>query len=218
LFENVNWTLVFAAIAAIAGSIAAAIQVYSKVYVPRSKEKEIKRETFYKQLLDDVDALIESVQKRQEFHELFNWRTVERKVSPRLFERLTDLFEVKAKHWYNLLEHNREFIRLKCYFYLDKNLESLETEFKSLGVGALEFELFQAIATPILEGEKISFRWLDDNKPDLFENLKKCPSYKKIKALLDWLNKESPCYVFYKNAEKDLMQSVNEMKLELKRF
>lgn len=216
--ENVNLGLILTVLTTIFSFIAAITEIYYRVYVPRSKEKEIKRETFYKQLLDDVDALIESVQKRQEFHEPFNWRTVQRKVSPRLFERLTDLFEVKAKRWYNLLEHNREFIRLQCYFYLDKNLESLKTEFKNLGVGALESELHQAIATPILEGEKISFRWLEDKKPDLFENLKKCPSYKKIKDLLDWLNKDSACYVFYKNAEKDLVQSVNEMKFELKRF
>ena len=118
------------------------------------KARDEKREKIYKPLLQDVDALTESVKKRKNFSAPFNWKTVEENVSPKLFEGLTELFEVKAGSWYNLLEHNREFIRLECYFYLDKNIENLQKEFKELGVGALESELYEAIVTPILEREK----------------------------------------------------------------
>jgi len=218
LFENVDWALIIASIAAIFTAITAITGLYRLVYVPKTKDKERKREDTYKPLLQDVDALIESVKKRVNFGAPFNWKTVEERVSPKLFEKLEELFEVKADRWYRLLEHNREFVRFRCYFYLDKNLENLQKEFKALGVGALEYELYQAIVTPVLEGEKISLRWLEDNKPELFENLKKCQSYKSIKNLLDCINAESPCLIFYKNAEQDLLQSAEKMKRELKKF
>jgi len=218
LSENVNWSLVFTALATVFSFIAAITEIYYRVHIPRTKDKERKREDIYKPLLKDVDALIESIEKRTKFSPPFNWRTVEEKVSPKFFEKLNDLFDVRADRYYKLLEHNREFVRLQVYFYLDKNLENLKTEFKNLGVGGLESELYQVIVSPILEGEKISLRWLEDNKPELFENLKKCPSCKNIKSLLDWLNEESPCGIYYKNAEHDLLQSAEKIKRELKRF
>ena len=211
-------SITIATIAAIFTAITAITGVYRFVYIPKMKARDEKREKIYKPLLQDVDALTESVKKRKNFSAPFNWKTVEENVSPKLFEGLTELFEVKASSWYKLLEHNRDFVRLQCYFYLDKNIENLQKEFKELGVGALESELYEAIVTPILEREKISLRWLEDNKNVLFENLKKCPSYKNINNLLDWVNKESPCLIFYKNAEKSLLQSVQKMRSELKSF
>ncbi len=218
MIENINWTLIIAAIAAIMTSIAALIQVYSKVYVPRSKDKERKREEIYKPLLNDVNALIISIKKREKFREVFDWKTVEEKVSPKLFEKLKELFEVKADRWYKLLEHNREFVRFQCYFIANNSLENLPTEFKNLGAGNLGVVLYEAVGARILEGEKISLRWLEDNNPDLLETLKKCPSYKNIKNFMDWINVESPCLVYSKNAEEDLLQSAQKMISEVKSF
>jgi hypothetical protein len=154
LFENVDWALIIAAIAAIMTSIAAIIQVYSKVYIPKSKDRERKRIEIYNPLLSDVDALINSINKRDKFSEVFDWKTVKGKVSTKLFEKIKELFEVKINYWYKLLEHNREFVRLQCYFYVNNNLENLQSEFKSLGLGNLAHMIFQAVCTPLLEEKK----------------------------------------------------------------
>ena len=217
MIETVNWTLLFTALTAIFSFIAAITEIYYRVYIPKSKEKEKKREDVYKPLLNDVDALIISIKKREKFSEVFNWKTVEEKVSPKLFEKLKELFEVKADRWYKLLEHNREFVRFQCYFIANNSLENLPTEFKNLGAGNLGLVLYEAVGTRVLEGEKISLRWLEDNESDLLETLKKCPSYKNIKNFLDWINVESPCLIYSKNAEQDLLQSIQKMRTELKR-
>ena len=218
MFETVNWTLVFTALTAIFSFIAAITEIYYRVYIPRSKDKDKKREDVYKPLLNDVDVLIASVKKREKFSEVFNWKTVKEKVSPKFFEKLKELFEVKAHLWYKLLEHNRDFLRYQCYFYVNTNLENLQKEFGSLGSGNLGNVMFEVTDKPLIESEKISLRWLEDNQPELFELLKKCASYKSLKSLFDWINVESPCLVYYKNAEQDLMQSAQKMRNELKSF
>jgi predicted nucleotidyltransferase len=139
-------------------------------------------------------------------------------VSTQLFEKLQKLFQDKVGDYYKLLEHNQNFIRFQGYFYLNSHLSELQEEYQSLGVGSLEFELYESVLTPILENEKITLRWLEDNKSELYENLTKCPSYKKLKTLLDWLNDENPSSENLRKAEQELIQSAEELKNELRKF
>ena len=215
---NGNIGLVFTALLAIFGFFGLLMEYYYRVHRPREKDKKQKRNEVYKPLLKDVDVLIESVRVKEPFSPPFNWKTVEGKVSSQLFRRLQKLFQEKADNYYKWLEHNRNFIRFKGYFYLKSHLPELEEEFKNLGFGGLEFQLYESIVMPLLESEKITLRWLEDNRPELHENLMKCQSYKKLKRLLDYLNKENPCIVPFRKAEQDLLQSAKELKNELKSF
>lgn len=190
---------------------------YYRVYRTRAKDKEQKRNEIYKPLLKDIDALIESVRVKKLFGPPFNWKTVEDKVSTQLYGRLQKLFQEKVDNYHQWLEHNQNFIRFKGYFYLKSHLPELEEEFKSLGFGGLEFQLYESIIIPLLEGEKITLRWLEDNRPELHENLIKCASYKKIKRLFNWLNKEDPCIVSLRKTEQDLLQLAEELRVELKK-
>lgn len=213
-----DWTLALGVLSAIFTFCILLTQVYSRVYIPREKAKETKRKEIYKPLLKDIDALIEKVRKKEPFNPPFNWKTVEEKVSAQLYRRLQNLFQENVDNYHNLLQHNKDFIRFKGYFFLNSQLSELQEEFHSLGVGGLEYELYNSIVTPILKGKKITLKWIEDNNPKLYEHLMKCQSYKKLKRLLDYLNKENPCIVPFRKAEQDLLQSAKELKNELKSF
>ena len=215
---NPDWSLVFAVLTAVFSFCALLTEIYYRVYRTRTKDKEQKRKEVYKPLLTDIDVLVEKVRKKEVFSPPFNWKTVEEKVSTRLYGKLQKLFQEKVDNYYKLLKHNQNFIRYFGYFYLNSNLSKLQKEYLGLGVGGLEFELYESIVTPILEGEKITLRWLEDNKPELYENLAKCPSYKTLKGLLDWLNEENPCIASLRKAEQDVLKSAEELKVELKKF
>lgn len=215
---DTNWILIFTALASIFSFLALLTEYYYRVHRPRAKDKEEKRDKIYKPLRKDLDALVESVRAREPFSPPFNWKTVEGDVSSQLFGRLQKLFEEETGNYHKWLKHNQDFIRFEGYFYLKSQLPKLEKEFKSLGVGGLEFELHKSIVAPLLEGEKITLRWLEDNSPELHENLMKCESHKKLKRLLDYLNEENPCIVAFRKAEQDLLQSAKELKCDLKSF
>lgn len=72
--------------------------------------------------------------------------------------------------------------------------------------------------TPILEREKITLGWLEDNNFELSTILKKCSSYEKLKSLLDWINEENPSIISFRKTEQDLLQLAEKMKAELKKF
>lgn len=165
-----------------------------------------------------MDALIEKVTKKEKFSPPFNWKTIEDKVSTQLYEKLQRLFEEKYDYYYKLLQHNQIFVRFKNYFYLNSSLSELQEEFRKLGFGKLEYELYESIVTLILEGEKITLRWLEEKKTELYEKLEKCPSYKKTKKLFDWLNEENPSIISFRRVTQDLLQSAKELEHELKSF
>lgn len=213
-----DWNLILTALSVIFSFCVLLTAIYYRVYIPREKAKEEKRVGIYKPLLKDVDALIEKVGERKAFSPPFNWKTVEDKVSTYLYVRLQKLFEDKYENYFKLLQHNQNFIRYEGYFYLNYHLSELQKEFKSLGVGALEYELYNTIVTSVLEGEKITLNWIEENNPELYEHLTRCPSYKKLKTLLDWLNEENPCIVSLRMAERDLLNYAEELKDELKKF
>lgn len=215
---NGNIGLVSTALLAIFGFFGLLMEYYYRVHRPREKDKKQKRNEIYKPLLKDVDVLIASVRVKEPFSAPFNWKTVEGKVSSQLFRRLQKLFQEKADNYYKWLQHNKDFIRFKGYFFLNFQLSELQEEFHSLGVGGLEYDLYNSIVTPILKGKKITLKWIEDNNPKLHENLMKCQSYKKLKRLLDYLNEENPCIVPFRKAEQDLLQSAKELKNELKSF
>lgn len=216
--ENLDWGLILGAISAVFTFLLLLTQYYSKVYIPRKKDKEEKRNLIYKPLLKDVDSLIESVTKKEPLKLPFNWKTVEEKVSPKLYGKLQKLFQDDASTYYNLLAHNQDFIRFKAYFYLYEHLSELEKEYHSLGVGALEYEIYDAIVTPILEGEKVTLKLIEERKPKLYEYLLQCKSYKKLKNLLDYLNKENPCLEYLKASEQDLLIFAEKIRKELKKY
>lgn len=215
---NVEWSFVFTAVLVIFAFLGLLMEYYYRIYRPREKDKEQKRNGIYKPLLNDVDTLIANVKEKKPYGAPFNWKTVEDRVSTQLYGRLQNLFLEKVDNYYKLLEHNQNFVRFSSYFYLKAHLSELDEEFKNLGVGALEFELYDSMVTPILNGKKITLRELEDKKPELYENLAKCASFKKFKELLCGLNEENPCIESLRKAEQDLLQSAIELKNELKSF
>lgn len=116
-----------------------------------------------------------------------------------------------------MLEHHRNFVRFKGYFYLNSHLSKLQEEYRKLGVGSLEFILYKSVVTPILEGEKITLRWLEDHNSNLYENLTKCSRHKKIRNLFEWLNEENPSIKNLKRAEQELLQLTKEVKDKLRK-
>lgn len=215
---NIDWSLVFLALTTIFSFFVMLMEYYYRVYRPRAKDKEQKRSEIYKPLLMDVDALIEIVRAKKFFSPPFNWKTVEDKVSTDLFMRLQKLFQEKVDNYHKLLKHNNDFIRFKGYYYLNSHLPELQEEYKSKGFGGLEFQLYESIIIPLLEGEKITLRWLEDKRPELHETLMKCQNYKKLKRLLDYLNEENSSIVPFRRAEQDLLQLAKKMKDEFKSF
>lgn len=213
---NPDWGLVLGVISAVFTFFILLTQYYSRVYIPRKKEKEEKSNAIYKPLLMDIDVLVEKVRKREVFNTPFDWKTVEGKISAQLYRRFQELFQEKTDNYYRLLKHNQDFVRFESYFYLNNNLSDLQKEFQSLGVGALEYELYNSIVSPVLEGEKVSVKWIEDNHPELYEHLTRCPSYKKINNLLNWLNEKSPSLISLRNAEKDLLEQAEKLKARLK--
>jgi hypothetical protein len=215
---NPDWGLILGAISAVFTFLLFLTQYYSRVYIPRRKDKEEKRNLIYKPLLMDVDSLIERVSKREVFGPPFNWKTVEGKVCAQLYRRLEELFQEKTNNYHRLLKHNQEFIRFRSYFYLYNNLSDFEKEFRSLGVGLLEYDLYNTILDPILEGRKVSLELIEENNPKLYEHLVKCPSYKKLKDLFDQFSEEDPCLIPLRNIEKDLLEQAEKLKVRLKDF
>jgi len=215
---NIDWGLVLGTISAVFTFVILLTQYYSRVYVPRRKDKEEKRNTIYKPLLMDIGALIEKVRKREVFNPPFEWKSVEGKVSAQLYSKLQELFQEKTDNYHKWLKNNQDFIRFKGYFYLKSNLSDLEKEFLSLGEGALEYELYNSITSPVLEGEKVSLKWIEDNRPEFYERLTKCPSHKKLKTLLNWLNEENPSVVSLRKAEQDLLQLAENLRIRIGEF
>lgn len=215
---NVEWSLVFTAILVIIGFFGLLMEYYYRVHRPREKDKEQKRNEIYRPLIKDVEALLERVRKREPFSPPFNWETVEEKVSAKLYSKLQKLFRDDASSYYNLLAHNQDFIRFKAYSYLHEHLAELEKEYHSLGAGVLEYEIYTAIVSPILEGEKVSLKLIEERKPKLYEYLLQCESHKKLKDLLDYMNKENPCLKYLEASEQDLLMSAEKMREELKKY
>lgn len=213
-----DWALALGVLSAIFTFCILLTQYYSRVHVPRRKDKEQKREQIYKPIIRNVDALVEAVKEKKEFREQFNWKTVEGKVSRELYKKLQKLFEEKVDIYHKWLKHNRDFIRFQGSFYLDSSLPELEGEFRKLGAGKLEYELYNSIITSLLQGKKITLKLLEDSKPDFFHNLAKCPNHKELKKLLDWLNEDTPAMESLREAEQDLLKYADELKIELKKF
>ena len=101
---------------------------------------------------------------------------------------------------------------------MKNHLSELEAEFRSLGVGALEHELYDLIVKPILQCDQITLGLLEEKKPEFYTNFEKCLSYKKLKKLLDWLNEENPCLLSFRKTEQNLLQLTEDLKDELKSF
>ena len=218
MLENTDLILLFTALTTIFSLGAFLTEYYYRVHRPRAKDKEQKRGEIYKPLLNNIEKLIEKVRAKEEFRDIFNWRTVEERVSAHLYVKLERVFQEKVDKYNSLLKHNQDFIRFKGYYYLNAHLPELQKEYLSLGVGGLEFDLYEIIVKPILESQKISLRWLEEHKPDLYEHLTKCPKYKRIKDLFSWMNEEIPSVITFRNVEQDLLQSAKELKNELESF
>lgn len=213
-----DWALALGVLSAIFTFCILLTQYFSRVHVPRRKDKEQKREQIYNPIIRNVDALVEAVKEKKEFREQFNWKTVEGKVSIELYKKLQKLFEEKVDMYHKWLKHNKDFIRFQGSFYLGSSLPELEGEFRKLGVGRLEYELYDSIMTSLLEGKQITLKLLEDSKPDFFNNLSKCPSYKELKKVLDWLNEDTPAMESLREAEQGLLKYVAELRVELKKF
>ncbi len=215
---NSDWGLVLTALLVVIASFGLLMEYYYRVHRPREKDKEQKRNEIYKPLVNNLNILIERVKQKEAVITPFDWKTVEDKVPAQLFERIQNLYEDKVDYYQRLSQHIKDFIRYKICFDLNSYLSGLQEEFHKLGVGKLEYELFNSIVTPIMDGEKITLRWLEENKPELYENLEKCPNHKRLKELLDSLNEENPCIMSFRKIVHDLLQSTKEIEDKMKSF
>lgn len=214
---TVDWNLIFTALLVIFGFFGLLMEYYYRVHRPREKDKEQKRNGIYKQLLNDIDTVLEKVDQKEPVTTPFNWKTVEGNVSTKLYDKFVKLYD-EVDYYHKLLQHCKNFVRFKGFFYLKNHLSELEEEFRRLGVGALEYDLYDSIMKPLLQDEKITLRWLEEKKPELYANLEKCPSYKKLKNLLDWLNEENPCFISLRKIVQNLLNSAENLKAEVKSF
>lgn len=192
------------------------IAYYTKIHIKRKKDKEQKREEIYKPLLSEIDDLIEKVKNKERFTPSI-LKKVEGKISSNIYERLQKISQ-ETNNYYELLKQNKDFLRFKNYFYLTYHLPDLKREYHSLGMGSLEFELYGVIVTPILDGESITLAWIRDNNREFFKRLLKCPSYEKLDELLKWLSEKNPYVQYVEEAQQNLLQSAENLKIELKKF
>ncbi|MCK5261455.1 MAG: hypothetical protein KAJ44_04685 [Thermoplasmatales archaeon] len=178
------------------GTIASAIITYYKwIYYPKREKRERIKNIFLRPLLKIIPSLKEEIEQYSipnldPLSKLFDKHNSE--VTNELTTLKGDL-ERRIETYRDWLSEANDFISGRIWYivyYQGIVGNKLATEYEEKGIGSLGHDLVRFLATPILEGQKITISWFNDNVSEKYtEAIKNCKRYQDFKNTLGLIDK-----------------------------
>jgi len=209
-----DWFVFFIAIGAIGSLI---IEFYYRIYRERKKTEGI----FLNPLLESISSSKKQIEQYYipsfiALSKLFN----SSEVTGTLINLKKDL-EHSVETYRVWLSEANEFIRGSIWYIVYRQGtvgNMLAKEYEKEGCGSLGDMLIQFLAHPILEGQKITIGWFNDNvdvEEKYIEAIKKCEHHRDFKDILGSIDKIKDHQILKKlKEERDLLLKYLDKKLE----
>lgn len=208
-----DWVLyIIYSLTAIGSIVVAIITYYRWIYYPKRERQDRIKNIFLKPLLKIIFSLKEKIEQYSipginPLSKLFDEQSSE--VTNEL-TTLKENLEYSIETYRVWLHEANDFIRGRIWhivYYQGTVGNVLATEYEEKGVGSLGDVLASSLSTRILEGQKITISWFNDNVSEKYtEAIKNCKHNQDFKDILGSIDKIRDRPVLEKlRQERDLL-------------